>query len=76
MKSIDMNGIISLGLVLMGVLSIAGWIAFSIVHGTSSGTEIPIAISSGLIGVLTGKNLPTKETDKIKKEGSNIENIH
>ena len=45
----------------MGILSVGGWIAFAVLSGTSSGTEIPIAISSGLIGVLTGKNLSKDE---------------
>ena len=65
MKSLDMNKIIAWGLVIMGILSIAGWIANSMLNGSSNGTEIPIAIASGLTGVLTGKNLPalTKKGD-------------
>lgn len=61
MRDMDMNKIIAWGLVIMGILSIAGWIAYSIINGSSSGTEIPIAITSGLTGVLTGKNLSRKE---------------
>ena len=41
-----------------------GWIAYTIYTGTSGGTEIPIAVSSGLTGVLTGKNIAqNKSTD-------------
>ena len=64
MKQFDMNIVISWGLVVMGVLSVGGWIAYTIYTGTSGGTEIPIAISSGLTGVLTGKNIAqNKSTD-------------
>ena len=71
MKNWDMNRIIALGLVVMGTISIGGWIAYSILTGSSNGTELPIAIASGLNGVLTGKNLPTTS-----KERDNNENIH
>ena len=57
MKNIDMNTVISWGLVFMGVMSVGGWIWISLQTGTSSGTEVPIAIISGLTGVLTGKNI-------------------
>ena len=57
MKSWDMNRIISCGLVLMGIIAVVGWIMLSYKTGTSSGTEIPIAIISGLGGVLTGQKL-------------------
>lgn len=57
MKNWDMNMIISWGLVVMGVIAVAGWILLSYKTGTSSGTEIPIAIVSGLGGVLTGQKL-------------------
>ena len=60
MKSMDMNIIISWGLVIMGVIAVIGWIILSYKSGTSSGTEIPIAIVSGLGGVLTGKNMAEK----------------
>lgn len=53
----DINRIISLGLVVMGVISVLGWLAISWKTGTSTGTEIPIGIISGLVGVLTGKGL-------------------
>lgn len=67
MKSWDTNRIIAWGLVIMGVLSIAGWIGCSIINGSSSSTEIPIAIVSGLGGVLTGKNLDRKKDVDEKK---------
>lgn len=53
----DTNRIISVGLVAMGTISVAGWLAISLKTGTSTGTEIPIGIISGLVGVLTGKGL-------------------
>lgn len=56
----DTNRIISLGLVLMGIIAVAGWLAISWKTGTSTGTEIPIGIISGLVGVLTGKGLAEK----------------
>lgn len=57
MKRMDINTVISWGLVIMGIIAVIGWIILSIKTGTSSGTEIPIAIISGLGGVLTGKNI-------------------
>jgi len=57
MNKADANIVIAYGLVAMGVIAVVGWIALSIKTGTSSGTEIPIAIISGLGGVLTGKSL-------------------
>jgi hypothetical protein len=72
----DMNSVIAWGLVVMGILAVSGWIALSYKTGTSTGTEIPIAITSGLVGVLTGKNMAEKtegvtveETDQTTKKG-------
>lgn len=59
----DMNRVISWGLVAMGIISIVGWIWLSYNTGTSTGTEIPIAIISGLGGVLTGKNIAEKKEE-------------
>lgn len=56
----DTNTVISWGLVVMGNLSVVGWIAISILTGTNNGTEIPLSIASGLVGVLTGKKLAEK----------------
>ena len=53
----DTNKIIAGGLVVMGVISVFGWLAISWKTGTSTGTEIPIGIISGLVGVLTGKGM-------------------
>lgn len=61
MKNWDMNTIISWGLVVMGVIAVAGWILLSYKTGTSSGTEIPIAIVSGLGGVLTGQKMAERK---------------
>lgn len=41
----------------MGIGAVAGWLWISLRTGTSSGTEVPISIISGLTGVLTGKNM-------------------
>ena len=69
MKQMDMNTVISWGLVVMGIMAVGGWIALSIHAGTSSGTEIPLSISSGLIGVLTGKKLAEMKKDKKPPDG-------
>ena len=68
MKTIDMNTVISWGLVLMGIMSVGGWIWISLQTGTSSGTEVPIAIISGLTGVLTGKNIAQSTTHKTNEQ--------
>jgi hypothetical protein len=64
MKNLEMNRIISWGLVIMGVGAVAGWIFISVKTGTSSGTEVPISIISGLTGVLTGKNMVDSKYQK------------
>lgn len=74
MINLDMNRVIAWGLVIMGILSVGGWIAFAMLTGLSSGTEIPIAISSGLIGVLTGKHLPQNLTKKESESNANSRN--
>lgn len=56
----ETNNIISIGLVVMGIIAVSGWLAISWKTGTSTGTEIPIGIISGLVGVLTGKGLAEK----------------
>ena len=68
MKDLEMNKIIAWGLIVMGIMSIGGWIAHSILAGTSTGTEIPLSISSGLLGVLTGKNLQNKTSATKKRK--------
>lgn len=45
----------------MGIIAVAGWLLISWKTGTSTGTEIPIGIISGLTGVLTGKKLAEYE---------------
>lgn len=57
----DTNIIIAAGLVVMGNIAVVGWVWLSIRTGTSTGTEIPIGIISGLTGVLTGKKLAEYE---------------
>ena len=65
MKWWDTNEIISTFLGVMGLAAVGGWIAISINAGTSSGTEVPLSIASGLSGVLTGKGMAEA---KFKKE--------
>ena len=57
----DTNAIISWGLAIMGESAVLGWILISYITGTSSGTEVPISIISGLVGVLTGKNIAERK---------------
>ena len=57
----ETNTIIASGLVVMGVIAVSGWVLISFKTGTSTGTEIPIGIISGLTGVLTGKKLAEYE---------------
>ena len=60
----DMNTVISWGLVIMGIISIIGWVMLSYKSGASVGTEIPIGIISGLVGVLTGKGLAERQQNQ------------
>ena len=57
----DTNKIIAVGLVVMGVIAVIIWGIISYQTGTSTGTEIPIGIISGLTGVLTGKKMAEYE---------------
>ena len=65
MKDWDMNVVISILLGIMGLFAVLGWIAISYFAGTSSGTEVPLSIASGLSGVLTGKGIAES---KLRKE--------
>lgn len=53
--------IVALGLVVMGIMSISGYIAYALYTGNSNGTEIPMAIVSGLTGFLGRGALPHEE---------------
>ena len=64
----DTNKIISFGLVVMGIIAVAGWLAISWKTGTSTGTEIPIGIISGLVGVLTGKGLAETKAQQTQSQ--------
>lgn len=44
--------IVACGLVLMGVIAVSGTIAHQILTGTATGSEVPMAIVSGLTGFL------------------------
>lgn len=61
----DVNVVIAWALGIMGFLAVIGWIIISFVTGTSSGTEVPISVISGLSGILTGKGMVEA---KLKKE--------
>jgi hypothetical protein len=71
MRNMEMNTIISWGLSFMGLFAVVGWIIISVRTGTSSGTEVPIAIISGLTGVLTGKNIAENKAmrEKLNEKG-------
>ena len=76
MKSWDMNKIISCGLVFMGIIAVVGWIMLSYKTGTSSGTEIPIAIVSGLVGVLTGQKLQEmKQNSQMEQQSQTAQTL-
>ena len=61
MAKSDVNEIVAIGLTVMGVLAVIGWAVYAVIYGQPTGTEIPISISSGLAGVLTGKALSKGE---------------
>lgn len=65
---LETNIIIATGLVIMGIIAVAGWLAISYKTGTSTGTEIPIGIISGLTGVLTGKKLAEYEYQQMGQQ--------
>lgn len=53
--------IVAVGLVTMGMMSISGYIAYALYTGNSNGSEIPMAIVSGLTGFLGRGALPHEE---------------
>ncbi len=53
--------IVSVGLVVMGLVSIIGFITNLILTGQATGSEIPMAVISGLTGYIgVSRNNPTK----------------
>ena len=68
----DTNKIIASGLVVMGIIAVSGWLAISYETGTSTGTEIPIGIISGLTGVLTGKKMAEYEAGQQSKAAESL----
>lgn len=68
----DTNKIIACGLVVMGIIAVAVWGAISYKTGTSTGTEIPIGIISGLTGVLTGKKMAEYEMGQQSKTAETL----
>jgi hypothetical protein len=67
----DVNVIIAWALGIMGFTAVLGWIIISWITGTSSGTEVPISVISGLSGILTGKGMAEAKINKehAKKNG-------
>ncbi|MBO6178548.1 MAG: hypothetical protein J6M62_03840 [Selenomonadaceae bacterium] len=67
----DVNVVIAWSLGIMGFTAVVGWIIISWITGTSSGTEVPISVISGLSGILTGKSMTEakfrKELEKNKE---------
>lgn len=55
--------IVACGLVIMGVIAVTGTIAHQIMSGTATGSEVPMAIVSGLTGFL-GRGALTGEVSK------------
>lgn len=68
----ETNIIIAVGLVIMGIIAVVGWLLISWRTGTSTGTEIPIGIISGLTGVLTGKKLAEYEMGQQSKTAETL----
>lgn len=71
----DMNTVISWGLVIMGIISIIGWVLLSYMAGASVGTEIPIGIISGLVGVLTGKGLVERQQNQPAQQNQTAQTL-
>lgn len=63
MTTMSTDKIVAIGLVTMGIMSISGYIAYVLYTGNSNGTEIPMAIVSGLTGFL-GRGALINETTK------------
>ncbi len=60
----DVNVVIAWSLGVMGFTAVLGWIIISWITGTSSGTEVPISVISGLSGILTGKGMTEAKYEK------------
>lgn len=69
MKNLDVNILVSLCLGVMGLVAVVVWGVISYKAGTSSGTELPISISSSLGGVLTGKGISDLQHYKELQKG-------
>ena len=65
-KTWSTDRLVAIGLVAMGLLSVVGYIVRSIITGESNGTEIPMAIVSGLTGYL-GRGVVDKHQEGEKK---------
>jgi hypothetical protein len=61
--------IVACGLVIMGIIAVGGTIAHQIMSGTATGSEVPMAIVSGLTGFL-GRGALSSDT-KVKEVPSN-----
>jgi hypothetical protein len=56
--------IVACGLVVMGIIAVTGTIAHQIISGTATGSEVPMAIVSGLTGFLGRGALSNETTNK------------
>lgn len=65
--------IVACGLVLMGIIAVSGTIAHQILTGTATGSEVPMAIVSGLTGFLGRGALSGDLTTKSQPHNSSQE---
>ena len=68
----EINKIISIGLIAIGAISVIGWLILSWKAGQSIGTELPISVTAGLVGVLTGKGLAKPSNQSNESNESNV----
>jgi hypothetical protein len=64
--------IVACGLVIMGIIAVGGTIAHQIMSGTATGSEVPMAIVSGLTGFL-GRGALSESKVKEVPNDKNVE---
>ena len=67
--------IVACGLVLMGIIAVSGTIAHQILTGTATGSEVPMAIVSGLTGFLGRGALSGDLTAKANQPHNNDQEV-
>lgn len=65
--------IVACGLVAMGIIAVTGTIAHQIISGTATGSEVPMAIVSGLTGFLGRGALTNETTTKVAHTTQEVE---